>query len=89
MDVTNATWQQAGGVNPTSLVVQNVGTCRVAFVFASSQPAVDAIELDTHEHFILEPGSDPYTIKDLNTFSKNMYVRALGPINGKIAIESN
>lgn len=89
MDVTNATWQLVGDAAPDSLVVQNVGTCRIAFVFAASQPGASDIALDSHEHFTLAPGSDPYTVTDLATYTRNMYVRALGPINGKLAVESN
>lgn len=89
MDVTNATWQLAGDGADVSLLIQNVGTCRIAFVVAASQPAVDAIALDSDGHGILGPGTEPMTFRDLDTYAKNVYVRALGPINGKLYVEAN
>lgn len=89
MDVGNSTWQLAGVGADASLLIQNVGTCRIAFVIAAAQPADDAITMDGDGHGILAPGSEPMTVKDLDTYTKNMYVRALGPINGKLYIEAN
>jgi hypothetical protein len=89
MDVTNATWQLVGAGSDASLVVQNVGVSRIAFVFATAQPAVNAINLDSSGHGVLKPGMDPMTVKDLNTYSKNMYVRALGSVTGKLYVEAN
>lgn len=88
MIVTNSTWQRVGVANPSSAIAQNVGTCRIAYVFAASQPAVDAYALDSDEHFILAPGSSPIIIKDLNNVSKSMYARALGPNSGQLAVET-
>lgn len=89
MDVTNATWQLAGSGGDESLVIQNVGNTRIGFVFAASQPAADAFDLADDEFFILQPGSEPVTIKDLDTYTKNVYVRSIGPINGRLAVEAN
>lgn len=89
MDVSNTAWTLAGAGADASLLLQNVGTSRIAFTFAASLPAADAIALDSDEHFILAPGTGPITVQDLNTYSRNVYVRSLGPINGKLAVEAN
>lgn len=89
MIVTNATWQLAGAGADESLVIQNTGITRIGFVFAAAQPAVDDYTLDSDEHFMLNPGSEPITIKDLDTYTKNVYVRSIGPIDGKLAVEAN
>ena len=89
MDVSNSEWTLAGSGGDASLVIQNVGSSRIAFVFAASLPADDAIDLETDEHFILYPGSEAITITDLDTNSKNVYVWSLGPITGQLAVEAN
>lgn len=89
MDVSNSEWALAGAGSDASLVLQNVGSTRIAFVFGTVLPASDAINLETDEHFMLYPGSEPVTITDLDTYSKNVYVRSLGPITGQLAVEAN
>lgn len=89
MDLLNSAWLLVGAGSDASLVIQNVGTSRIAFVFATSLPAPTAINLDTDEHFVLNPGTEPSTIKDLDTFTKNVYARSLGPIVGQLAVEAN
>ena len=89
MDVSNSAWALAGAGGDASLVIQNVGSTRIAFVFAASLPASGAIALETDEHFLLFPGSEAITITDLDTNSKNVYVRSLGPITGQLAVEAN
>lgn len=88
MDVETDSWQRAGVATPGYLMVQNVGDCRIGFVFAASQPAEDAYTLDGHEHFSLMPGSQPFITSDLATQSVSMWVRALGPKNGKLSVKS-
>lgn len=89
MDVANNTWTLVGNGADESLVIQNVGTSRIAYVYAASKPADSAINMDTDEHFILDAGSPAVTITGLDTFSKNIYARALGPITGQLAVEAN
>lgn len=89
MDVANDEWLLAGAGGDASLVIQNVGSTRIGFVFDTSKPADDGVNLETDEHFILYPGSEPVTITDLDTYSKNVYVRSLGPITGQLAVEAN
>lgn len=89
MIVTNETWQLAGDGGDTSLVLQNVGVTRIGMVFAATQPAVDAFDLADDAFFMLQSGSEPFTVKDLDTYSKNVYVRSIGPIDGKLAVEAN
>lgn len=89
MDVLNSEWQLVGDGADESLVIQNVGTCRIAYTYAAAKPADDGINLDTDEHFILDAGSPAVTITGLDTFSKNVYARALGPITGQLAVEAN
>lgn len=92
MNVLTTSWQLAGDGSDASLVMQNIGTCTIGFVFASSQPAEDAYDYgydDSDDVFKLLPGSEPVTIKDLDTYTKNVYVRAMGPIAGKLAVEAN
>ena len=89
MDVNNTTWQLAGAGGDASLVIQNVGITTIGFVFAASAPADDAYDLNTGDHFVLLPGSSPTTITDLDTNTKNVYVRSIGPIAGKLAVEAN
>lgn len=86
MQVNNSSWQQAGPATPAKLTVQNVGSVRIAFVFATSQPGDSDIALDQDEHGIFQPGSIPFTVSDLDTENKNMYVRALGPKSGNLYI---
>lgn len=88
MDVETDSWQRAGDAAPSSLTVQNVGDARIGFVFAASQPAADAYTLDSDEHFILPPGGTPFSISNLDTESVSMWVRALGPRNGALAVNS-
>jgi hypothetical protein len=89
MQVSNEEWTLAGAGEDVSLVMQNVGTTRIAFVFAVEAPDAEDIALDSDEHFILNPGSEAITITDLDTYAKNVYVRSLGPIFGKLAVEAN
>lgn len=89
MEVPNSAWTLVGAGADASLVVQNVGVTRIAYVFAASLPAADAIALDTDAHFIMAPGSEPVTVKELNTLIKNMYARSLGPKAGSLAVEAN
>lgn len=89
MQVTNATWQLAGDGSDESLTIQNVGDVRIAFLFAATAPADDAITLDSDEHFILHQGSDALTVTELDTYGKNCYVRALGPKDAALAVEAN
>lgn len=86
MQVLNSSWQQAGDATPTKLTVQNVGDVRIAYVFAATQPGISDIILDSDEHGVFQPGSVPFTISDLSTEGKSMFVRALGPKNGKLFI---
>jgi hypothetical protein len=86
MQVLNSSWQLVGVATPVTLVAQNVGTCRIAFVFATVAPGAGAITLDSDGHFILEPGSAPMTVTDLSVSALSMYARALGPISGKLAV---
>lgn len=89
MDVDNEAWTLVGAGGDASLVMQNVGSTRIAFVFDTSLPGPGDVALDADEHFILTPGSDPTTITDLDTYSKNVYARSLGPIHGNLAVEAN
>lgn len=89
MDVSNTSWALAGSGGDASLVMQNVGVTRIAFVFDTSLPGDTAIVMDSDEHFILAPGSDAITITDLDTNSKNVYVRSLGAKQGQLAVEAN
>lgn len=89
MDVNNTTWQLVGDGADASLIMQNVGITTIGFVFAASAPANDAYDLNTGDHFVLLPGSSPITIAELDTYTKNVYVRSIGPINGKLAVEAN
>lgn len=89
MNIPNNEWVLAGDGADTSLVLQNVGNTRIGMVFADTKPADDAFDLATDEFFILQAGSEPFTIKDLDTFSRNVYVRSIGPIAGRLAVEAN
>ena len=89
MDVANDEWLLAGAGSDASLVIQNVGDTRIGFVFGTSKPADDGINLETDEHFVLNPGTEPITITDLDTYSRNVYVRSLGPKTGQLAVEAN
>lgn len=88
MIVLNSAWQLAGVATPTTLTVQNVGTPRIAYTFAASLPAVDDIVLDSDEHFTFIPGSSALSYANLETEGLSMYVRALGPISGDLAVSS-
>jgi hypothetical protein len=88
MEVQNNSWQLVGDASPASLRVQNVGIARIAYVFAASQPAADAIDLDTGQHFIMHPGDPIETFSGMNTNSVSMYARALGPVAGKLSVAS-
>lgn len=89
MDVPNDEWVLAGDGSDDSLVMQNVGDTRIGFVFGTAKPADAGINLETDEHFVLLPGSDALTITDLATYSRNVYVRSLGPKVGQLAVEAN
>ena len=84
MQVANDSWQAAGAGSDAKLIVQNVGTVRIAFVIAASAPASDAYELDADEHGILNPGSEPMTVTGMDDDSTTFYVRALGPKAGAL-----
>lgn len=89
MEVANNSWQIVGTASSSTLTIQNVGTCRIAYTFASSQPATDDIALDSDEHYILGPGEPEFTVSGSDLSSQNMYVRALGPISGKLAVRGD
>lgn len=88
MQVTNASWQLVGDATPTTLLVQNTGHVRIAYVFAASAPAVDAYDLDKDEHFIFNPDHPTLSFGNLATEGLSMYARALGPKAGYLAVAS-
>ncbi len=88
MDVQNNSWQLVGADTPSYLYMQNVGRSRIAYVFAASQPAANSIALDSDEHFVLGPGTEPETFTNLSARSLNCYARSLGPLVGQLAVDS-
>ena len=88
MQVTNATWQQVGDPTPSTLTVQNVGTPRIAYVFAAAQPGAGSITLDSDEHFILLPGANAVSFANLSAEGLTMWARALGPNTADLAVSS-
>lgn len=97
MIVSNITWTRVGGPGPALLTMQNVGYVRIAYVVqgnADDPPQSDDdvepqyVGLDTDDHFILAPGSEPVTFDYLATESLSVYARALGPKDGALAVTS-
>lgn len=86
MNVGTTTWQLAGVGNDAKIIAQNVGVTRIAFVIAAAQPAPNAIVLDSDGHGIFGPGEPPFTISGMDMDTTNLYVRALGPKNGKLYV---
>lgn len=86
MQVENNSWQLVGAGSEPKMIVQNVGSVRIAFTFSATQPGVNDIALDddTGAHGILNPGTAPMTITDMNTSAVGCYVRALGPKAGSL-----
>ncbi len=89
MQLNNTEWLLVGAGGDASLVMQNVGDVRIAFVIATSLPAPTDITLEGDGHGVLGTGTEPMTITDLDTYSKNMYARALGPRNAQLYVEAN
>jgi hypothetical protein len=87
MLVPNDEWTLVGAGSDPKLVVQNTGSCRIGFVIVAAPPAVDAYDLAAGgEIGQLLPGMDPLTVTGLDADGKNMYVRALGPIDGELFV---
>lgn len=89
MIVNNNSWQLVGNGGDASLIVQNVGSSRIAYVIAVIQPEVGSLVLENGEHGILNTGSESLTVSGLDTFGKNFYVRALGAKSGALYVEAN
>lgn len=88
MDVLNDSWQLVGDATPDSLRVQNVGITRIAYVFATSAPGAGDIELDSGEHFIMQPGDPIQSFSGMGGNGVSMYARSLGPTTGKLSVAS-
>ncbi len=82
MDVATDSWQLVGALTDTQQVIQNAGDVRIAWVAAGTAPGVNDITLDSEGHGVLKPGMDPKTFPLSATVG--IYVRALGPKNGKL-----
>jgi hypothetical protein len=89
MIVSNTAWTLAGAGAEASLVIQNVGKTQIGYVFAASLPADTAYDASPDAVFRLNAQSDAVTIQDLDTYSKNVYVRSYGPTSGMLAVETN
>ena len=86
MDVSNTAWTISGTAAPTRQIIQNTGDTIIAFTFAASLPAADAIALTGGACFTLPQGSLPVTLENLD--SNNVYVRSLGPKAGKLTLQN-
>jgi hypothetical protein len=84
MDVAKNVWTLAGDTSPSRIDLQNVGDTRIGFVMAMSLPGAGAF-LAEGDHGFLHPGAPLLTLLSLST---NVYVRAFGPKNGKLFVNS-
>lgn len=84
MNLPNDQWTLIA-TSPTLLEMQNTGKTRIAYAFAASLPGPTDINLETDEHFILAPGSEPYIYRGA-ALGTNVYGRNLGPGTGQLAL---
>lgn len=88
MDVPNNVWTLAGDATPSSIILQNKGPSRIAYVFAATLPGPSAYVMDSDAHFTLEDQT-PVNFKELDTQGLSVYVRNLGSTVGKLAVQSS
>lgn len=85
MNVPNNAWTRVGNAADTRQMIQNVGEVRIALIIAASEPSGVTLDLaGDGEHFIMEPYFPPSTFADIGSVS--LWVRALGPKAGKLAV---
>lgn len=86
MIVTNDSWQLVGSEGPGSLLIQNVGDVKIAYVVAAAQPADDAYPMHYNDgaFFIISPLVAPTYLQNLGT--DNVYARAIGPRDGSLTV---
>ena len=84
MQLENDEWLLIA-TSPTLLEMQNTGVTRIAYVFAASLPAPGDIVLESDEHFVLHPGSEPYIYRGA-ALGTNVYGRSLGAKAGQLSL---
>ena len=86
MNISNTAWVEVGA-SSTSLLVDNVGETRIAYILADTAPTGITLDLaGDGEHGIIPQGSGPMTFSDLATPGMSLWVRSLGPKVGKLYV---
>lgn len=86
MRITSDSWHLVEESCPSYLSMQNEGQCRVAYQTAANSVIAASVELDSENHFILEPGSEPIEFKDLAKRQVFVYARAMDDGVGELRI---
>lgn len=96
MQVSNLIYEQVNPDNGNKFIIQNVGDTRIAYVFSdSTDPPDDSWDeeveggpfpMEDGSHGVLMQCSPPFTIVDMNTDGKYLYVKSLGPKPGLLYV---
>jgi hypothetical protein len=86
MIVSRAVWTAVGVGSEASLLMQNTGATKIGYIIVDDQTAANAVDPadGTFPYFLLRPTDGVVTVKELDVYSKQVFVRAIGAADGVI-----